>query len=337
MAKASRKKREDRAAKRAKVRESSAAPGMDGGGKLFNLPDGVGMVKLKSMLDDEAGTVMVDHLPYIVDIDNHPDKINKGDTWYRLPFKLHRDIGPEGKMFVCPTTFGNRCAVCEQANTLRNDDNADWETDVKPLFPKNRMLYGVRISERKSGEEQTGVWEISYHNYAKQLKRELDDDTHPEEYLDFFEPDGGSTLRVRFEQGNMKNSSFPEADRIDFREREEIAEKDYSPCLDHVLKPPTFEETEAYLWGAPVKGDEKEEVQKDAFPDDPPESTEPEDTPETKLENKCPHGLTFGTDHDSKDVCEDECEPDTWEKCQDRKDELKAESRANKRGGRGKR
>ena len=65
------------------------------------------MPKDVEILIAEVGRISMDILPYIVQTDKHPDRDDeykvalKGDLWYRRPFKLHRDIGPDGDAIIC--------------------------------------------------------------------------------------------------------------------------------------------------------------------------------------------------------------------------------------------
>ena len=350
MAKANRKKRADRAAKRDMVR--GAKPLSDrGSNRLFTLPAGVDEVKLP----DKGCTVSIDHLPYTVEIDNHPRKIGKGMSWWNFPFMQHNRIGPDEKTFVCPRTFaGNRCACCEHETTLRNDGKKrtkdEWIAEVKPFKPKDRVLYGVRMTDRKTGDVQTGVFEMSYFNYEDQLQAELDraGSVHEEDILDFFEAEGGHTLRVCFEENSMggNTNTFPRADRIDFRERDDLADGDVSPCLDHLLIVPTYEETEAMLWGAPINEkkedeDDPDEEDDDDADDSPDEDDDSSDSDDDESDNdsdfdvdewdgeSCPSGHTFGTDANNKPDCPD-CHEDVWEKCEKEQDKLKAAAKAKR-------
>src|SRR3989304_3559245 len=58
---------------------------------------------------------VVDFMVYPVSIKNHPDRDDKngvaikGEYWYKLPFKVHRNVGVRNEKVVCPQSFGKPC------------------------------------------------------------------------------------------------------------------------------------------------------------------------------------------------------------------------------------
>ncbi len=98
------------------------------GYNYLNIPKSVHMYKYKE------GKAEFDILPYIVTSTNHPD--HKGDIaikdslWYKLPYKIHRNVGVNNDVVICPTTFGLPCPICE-IRKEKAAEGEDWEKRVR--------------------------------------------------------------------------------------------------------------------------------------------------------------------------------------------------------------
>src|SRR5690554_4551425 len=77
---------------------------------FLRLPKGVPIFNVEG-----GSRIKLDIMPYVVAMDNHPDKYEDegiampGGLWYKLPFKIHRNIGVENDSVVCPRSFGKPC------------------------------------------------------------------------------------------------------------------------------------------------------------------------------------------------------------------------------------
>lgn len=160
------------------------------------------------------GKMHLDLLPYMVEIENHPE-VGKGNTWYQRTFYLHRNVGSSNRKFICLKTVGKKCPICEYRNSLANDPDANKDL-VKSLIPSERELYNVL--DRDDKEKGIQLWEVSYHNFGKFLDKELRDPDN-DDALGFFELKDGKTVNVRFEKATFKGKAFPRADKISFDER----------------------------------------------------------------------------------------------------------------------
>jgi len=257
---------------RDKVRGAAQERKQSGGGlTTLSLPEGMEFFQFVK------GKNALDILPYEVTVNGHPE-VDKGDLWYERTFWLHRDVGPEEKVFVCPQkTIGEPCPVCEEYNKLKKDPNADEEV-VDSLRPKKRQLFNVvDRSEKGSGEIQ--LLEVSYHLFGKKLDTELSEDEGGE-IAGFADLDGGLTLKVRMTKESMGSYSFLEADRIDFAERKKGYPEDILDDvvdLDKCLKIEGYEKLDAEFNGvaAPeddVPADVREEAEGPGPDDEEPES-----------------------------------------------------------------
>jgi hypothetical protein len=108
----------------------------------MNLPQGMKMFK------ESKGRINVDVIPYPVTNLKHMDRDSEleiavpGSVWYKLPFKVHKNVGGgDGETVVCPTTFGLKCPICDHRKK-RMSEGADKD-ELKSLQPSKRNLYAV--------------------------------------------------------------------------------------------------------------------------------------------------------------------------------------------------
>lgn len=186
------------------------------------------------------GSVKLDFLPYEVTDPKHLDRDDDvgvamvGDLWYKKPFFVHRNIGANNDVVVCPTTIGKKCPICEAKAKMRKDQ-ADYE-DIKLLNTSKRNLYVVIPLDVKE-EEEPHIFDISQHLFQNQLTEELEENDENEVFPDL---EDGKALKLRFVAKTIKKGKpFPEVDRIDFLERDEVYDSSILediPNLDEVLQ-----------------------------------------------------------------------------------------------------
>ena len=117
----------------------------------LNLPKGIGIFK-----EEAKSRADLDILPYEVTTPNHPDRDEEygiaveGGLWYKRPYWLHRSIGANNEVMVCPSSNKQACPVCEYRAQLLKD-GADWNDDsVRALKPSMRNLYVVIPKDNKT-------------------------------------------------------------------------------------------------------------------------------------------------------------------------------------------
>ncbi len=213
------------------------------------LPKGV------SVFSPKPGSkgVMLDIIPYIVTNPKHPDKdeVNDiatvGQQWYKLPYKIHREVGVAKDTVVCPTTFGKKCPICEH-QALRRKEGATKE-ELKSLYASKRNLYVVVPLNSKEHQQEPHIFDISQHLFQDLLNDEIEEH---EEFEVFPDLEEGFSLKIRFSSETIGNSKpFAEAKKIEFVEREEQYEADFIneiPDLDKVLKVLSYEELSALFF-----------------------------------------------------------------------------------------
>jgi hypothetical protein len=323
----------------------------------LKIPQGVDLFKV-----EPDTRVKFDIIPYIVSDETHMDRDDDfevavpGELWYKKPFKIHRNVGPDNESIVCPTTFGKKCPICEYKAKLAREGAPREETD--PLRTTLRNLYYVVPIGSKEHEEKIHLWEFSQGNFQKLLNKELAED---EDYEVFPDLEEGMTLKVRFDEETFLKNKFAKASRIDFLEREEAYAEDFADeltSLDEMLKVLSYKEIERmfFEFEAPEDEDEDEETRtfkevddEDDEEEDKPkrkparkpkpkpepepeeeeeEDEEEEDKPKRKparkaktksktTEEECPEGFEFGVDTEMYDECED-C--DLFDACMEAKE-----------------
>lgn len=334
---------EKRGSMRDRKRERAHERRQLGGLGCIVLPEGVELFK-------HTARNIIDIVPYKISVTNSPNG-QPGDIWDELEYWVHRNIGPEEKMVVCPKkTLGKRCPICERATQMSEDRNAN-EDDVKALWPKRRTLYNV--VDVSGNDEAIMVWDISYHLFARQLDEELDND-EANEYSGYAELQGGMTLKVRMNEETFGSNKFFKTSRIDFDSREDYNEDilEETVDLDACLKVMEFDALEAMFLGTDNEPS-TEEVPADPPPtassrrrgttvptpdtdDLPPATTRrrgasaapppPDPAPAATTEGTCPDKHVFGTDCDDKPECQ-KC-GDEWGRCRDAKDKLERDAAA---------
>lgn len=281
------------------------------------------------------GLVKLDFLPYVVTSDNHPDKdtrreiATKGSLWYKLPFKVHSNVGPNQETVICPTTFGKPCPICEYRKKLANQ-GVEYD-ELKKLDTSKRNLYIVYPGKDDPKlEAKPYIWDVSNFLFQKLLDEELD---YHEQYASFPETDEtGYTLELRFEEKTFNKNKFYQTNRIDFVNRKKgipSSVLEMVPELDKVLLMRTYSELEKLMFNLEEiedNGDEDEDDEKPTRNSAKPgketpnknykrEEEDDEEDDEKPKKEKCPYGHKFGQDNDSFPKDCNKCK--VWDDCAD--------------------
>lgn len=193
----------------------------------------------------------LDFLPYENEKDKHPKGYEKGELIPYLRFKVHSGIGAEDNKYVCPTSIGKKCPICEERNRMAKSANGDSDI-IKALTPKERTLFQViDLEDEKKGVQ---LFDHSYHLFAKRLLGDIDSAENSTgkkkkslAHAGFAELEEGQTLSVRFIEKKMGTNKFYEVDRIDAEDRDPYEEDilDDVLNLDDCLKVLPYDELEA--------------------------------------------------------------------------------------------
>lgn len=204
-----------------------------------------------------------DIIPYVVKVDNHPDRdeendiATKGEIWYKRPFKVHKNVGSGNDAVVCLSSFGEKCPICEY-HKKRIKEGASKE-ELAELKPKTRILYVVMPKGNKKVEEKLHVLDMSSYLFQDLLTEELEEN---EDYEMFPDLEEGYTLQVRWDDESFKGKSFAKASRIDFKERDEQYDADLceeAPDLDAMLAHMPYSKMEELFFGDVTEDDEDED------------------------------------------------------------------------------
>ena len=175
---------------RAKEHKTSSA------GTLIRLPDGVNFFSVKNV-----GPFRLEILSYIVPSGGGNPWKADGAAHFERTFWSHRGIGPNSDPYVClAKTLKMPCPICEARVKIASDPDGDEET-AKALLPKERQLWNVY--DHAEPEKGVQVWEVSFHNFGKQLDAAINNVDEDEAFEFFSDPEDGSTLRVGFEEKYM--------------------------------------------------------------------------------------------------------------------------------------
>lgn len=283
---------------------ANAAKGGSSGSSYLTLPAGI-----REWSPDKAGTFRLNVLPYEVTDKNHPDGVEPGVLWYKRPFAVHRDVGPNEDRVVCPGSVGLPCPICQEAKRLAKEDYEANKEAIRALNPQRFVAYNIVDPD---DEDKVAVFAYSFGKFAKVLGKELEEGD--DEVLNFYDvTKDGKTLKVRFSEAEFSGQKYLEATRIDFLDRDAMDEDEVLgkvANLDAIILPvmpyeklktlfsqtaeePEEEEEEAPPKKKPVKaaddedeGDEppapKKKPAKEEEPEEPEEEPEEEDDPPPK-------------------------------------------------------
>lgn len=175
--------------------------------------------------------------------------VKPGDMLYKLEVPVHYNVGAEERAFVCRKFFlGKACAVCNDRESLKENDNAEEEL-IKSLYPKWKVFYNLKDKNEEEKEKRRKSWETSYHSFEKLFMEEAD--MGDDGVIIFADPEDGKTIKFKGRQKKWKTKKFVEADSIEFLDRKkQYTENDIKKSIpfDKYLIVPSYEEVEkAYL------------------------------------------------------------------------------------------
>ena len=237
-----------------------------GGANYLNpLPDGIELFKPKG-----GKKYTFDILPYVVkDPDNHPaaEAINEDGLFWCLPYRLHKNVGPNELLVICPKSIGRACCMCEERSEVYNDPDRDDE-EAKPLNSSARTLFIIKMLKGPDKGEIM-VMDISDYCFLDALEEELDD--LPEEYEDFACLEDGYSIEVRFKEAQIgKTIKFAKASKVSFIERKENYDEsilDEVPCLDDLITWPSSEKMEKLFYGSGTEDDDDDDSDDEKEPE----------------------------------------------------------------------
>lgn len=258
---AKRREKERRRGKRRENRHERRQQQHAGGGEwdVMRLPDGVEVFK------PQAGeTYNMDIIPYIVG--DYNKSADKGDEYFELSYPVYRSLGVEGKKFIAiGELLDSKDPVAEHFARLRKAGE-EWDA-IKIFKPTWRQIMLVFVHEQ--ADKGLQLYEGAYGTFGELLDEEIK--ANEDEHVDNFDdPDGGSTLVVRWKQKNIgQTNPWTLASKINFRRRKdgftadgnpklaaEVLDKAAGICLDELLKIPSYDVLQKALDGEPLSEEE---------------------------------------------------------------------------------
>ena len=210
---------------------------------FFRLPRGV-----KEWSPEKAGEYLIDHVVYETKSEAHPDNVEPGTCWYKYPFQVHKNVGPNNIDVICPGSVGRPCPICQERARLAKD----WDANADAIKALNFQTWAAYPILDPDDKEAVAVMALSYGKYAKQLQLELAQGADSNRHFYEVTNGEGRTLRVRVsnidfttEKGGAK---YLGATRFDFVKREDMDEEAIltkAPCLDECLNVMAYDKLKA--------------------------------------------------------------------------------------------
>lgn len=229
----------DRRSRYASVKKWVEKQGSGSAASYLKVPKGM------SIFQPKVGIMLVDILPYEVGKGN--PMAEEGSLYWERTFFVHRGIGPNQEMVICPArTLNQPCPICEYRSRLsRSEDDEDIK-EASTLNAKERQVFNV--INRKEPDKGVQLWTTSFHTFGKELQAELTNADEQDHWDLFFTLDQGYTLKIGFGEDSMGRSKFITADTIHFKDRKPLDEKDILDqvaLLDDILIIKSYDELEA--------------------------------------------------------------------------------------------
>lgn len=213
-----------------------------------------------SLVKKEKAAMRLDVLPYVVEGEGHPDQLSPGDVWWRLPFGIHRGIGPESITIVCPASLRRGpCPICEEYKIL----SQDWEENEKQCRAIKAKRWSALNVLDPDDDERIIIFVCSDFCFMDQLKEELEDEDKAADSLFFaLDQEDGRTLKIKVKEDSFAKQTFLRATRIDFVKRSELPEELFDETYDlgSAIRVLSYEQIKALYHGqVDVPDDDEDE------------------------------------------------------------------------------
>lgn len=333
-----------------------------GGNSYLKLPEGMRLIKLeKKTYDFDILPFEIKKKRTVPDTVKREMDFDKGEIWWHRSIFVHRNVGPDKKYILCPRTVGKPCPICEDRKVLMEDWDSNEKT-IYALKPQHKDL--IYVIDRDNEKEGIGIIEHSYANFREVIEKELREQDKDEYYDFFQLEDGYTLRIRVIEDTYEKNTFYKaDRIDFEKRTNYKESVLDETIEFDDLLIILPYEKIQKIHLGLDDEEDQEEEKEPEKAPEketrtsrrpepepepEPEKSTrssrraepepdpepEPEKEPEKetrsrrgreekKSDSECPFNHDFGAECDKHDDCPD-CPKETWEKCADRFDELKA-------------
>lgn len=264
----------------------------------------------------KAASHEIDIIPYLAGPDDPAithGLIKEGEAQYLLDIWVHRDVGVNRDMYVCPArNYNLPCPICEERDKIRRQDDYDEEL-VKSLSPKRRSIYNIVVYD--DGQEQAKgvqIFDVAHFFMEQKLavlaKRSTGrSGANIGGYIPFSDPDEGKTVSFERKGQGAQNTEFlghkfldREIDGKKYVISDEILSQ--AIVLDQAIEIPTYEELESAFKGtAPIEVIKEEDVPLRLSGRMSRTTKVAESIPNS--DNPCPAGGNFGVDCEMLPKC----------------------------------
>jgi hypothetical protein len=260
-----------------------------------------------------------DIVPYIIKTKQHPlvasGDLAVGDPDYSLEYWVHKNIGPQNKLVLCPNRmYGQPCPICDAGKAFKDegDDKA-----AKACWPSLRVAYNVKT---KDGKIQ--IFDVSNHLFGKAFKAVQAAENEDGAAFLAADIENGKTVVFKAVHVKKDGMEFTEFEGLNLKDRKTPVTEDnvestisFDECLIHL----TADKIDAIFHGGEDSDEESEEAENEEKSKEEvvekktstvKEKSHSDDDEDDKP--KCHHGHTYGKDNDEYRECKD-CKE--WKPC----------------------
>ncbi|MCK9543786.1 MAG: hypothetical protein M0R03_17335 [Novosphingobium sp.] len=199
---------------------------------LSKIPASIGQYAMKTGRNNN----IIDILPFMITqdwyknlrtVNGNPTGLEIGDIDYKLEIPIHKNVGPDNKVVLCPNkAFGLKCPICEQLKEeYDKDEKSRDKKKIDALKVSWRNFYNLYDYEEEDEDKAYKVWlNESFHLFEKFLLKDVEEEEAAKgETITFADCEDGRTLSFKGKEKSMnKDGSNPygEAESISFESRD---------------------------------------------------------------------------------------------------------------------
>ena len=224
---------------------------------------------------------------------------------YKLDIYCHFSLGVDKNATICPTSYGQRCPICERYSALIRDGKLYNDPLVAAFKKKRRVFYNIMdIRSSDTRAEGIKVAEGSHYYLEARIVKAAKNPGQDAGFIPFNSSSAGSTLF--FVREGLKLQTDYHSHRFISRKEQynpdEIIPKAHR--LDDKFCRPTYDEVKALLELQPPEEEALYSPEQEQEPDVPFDtgSAEKKETPLSDTGNSEAHKSVYGNGNDSDPV-----------------------------------
>lgn len=196
-------------------------------GSFLKTPPKASLYKVK------VGKAKLDIIPFVAGKGN--PNADEGMLWWERTFFVHRNIGPNQAVVICPArTLEKPCPICEARQRLLKQDEPE---EADGLKPKEWVI--VQLRDRNDKEKGIQLLPFSFHRFVDKVHEMANSGDADEKYDEFWHPRGGKLIRVNWGEDSAgdRGGKYVRAKTVIFEDRPDLKEEtiDSGYCLDDLL------------------------------------------------------------------------------------------------------